>query len=309
MAKFFDDIGKDSNDLLSKDLPLSGAAKVTVETKNDSGVTLVATGRRYIKGKDSLVEATFEPTIDWSSQNVEIKGNFSSNSEYSKTVSVKDLGTKGTKLSLGAAQKVGNTTVTAGFSFKNENVAVKIADTYPINGDPMVFDGSFVGAYEKKIFVGLTSTYTMSSGDKPSAFLYGGKLGFDQPEFQGHVHARNAVKDKKDQMLLGAGWFHKISDVLKIGAGATFDTKNVQGPSVNLVADYKFDSSSSLRSKIGLQSHPDSSKPADLRLGFGLKQLFSKNATAIFGADLNARILAGQNSGDDHTFGVEIKFQ
>jgi len=310
MAKFFDDIGKDSADLLSKDFPASGTAQVSVETKNDSGVTLLVTGKRFIKGKDSLIEAQFEPTFDWAEKNLEIKGSLSTNGEYKDTVTLKDLGTKGTKLSAGFTHKPAGGIVTGGFSFKNDVVAVKLGGGYPIKKEsgPNV-EGSLVAAYEKKIFAGLSSTYALEGEKDPSAFTYAAKVGFDQPEFQGHISARSAIKDKKDQLLLGAGWYHKLSDVLRLGAAATFDAKNVAGPSVQVAADYKFDALTSLKAKLGFQAYPDGAKPADLRLGFGLKQYFTKSATVTFGADLNGRTLAGQNSGDEHSFGVDLKFQ
>lgn len=47
--------------------------------------TFVATGRRFIKDKEALVDATFEPTFDWASQNVEIKGSLSTANEYDFT--------------------------------------------------------------------------------------------------------------------------------------------------------------------------------------------------------------------------------
>jgi len=308
MAKFFDDIGKDSGDLLSKDFPSAGLAKINIEAKNDSGVTIAAAGRRFIKGKDALVEGTFEPTVDWSAHNLELKGNFSTSAEYSGTATLKDVGSKGSKLSAGLSHKSSGAVANAGASFKNEHVAVKVNGGIPFSDGALTSDASLVAAYEKKIFGGASVNYTHSTEKVPAALFWGIKVGFDQPDFQGHAHVRSAIKDKKDQLIIGAGWFHKINDNLKIGASAAFDTKQVQGPSVTIGKDYKFDGNSSVKAKFSFQAHADSSKPADLRLGFGVKQLFTKNASVTLGADLNARNLAGQNSGEDHSFGVELKF-
>jgi len=313
MAKFFDDIGKDSCDLLSKDLPSSGTAKVTVETQNDSGVKLVATGRRFVKDKQSLVEATIEETVDISKHNVEIKGNFSTSQEYSTTVSLKDLGTKGLKVAGGVAQKGDVLTAKGEATFKHDMGSFKFTGTVPVSEKRETgasVDAALVGAYEKKILAGLQATYTLGSEkpEKPATFFYGAKLGFDQPEFQGHLHARTAQKDKKDQLLLSAGWFHKYGS-WKLAVGATFDAKNVEGPSVQIAADYKFDNLTSIRERVSFRAFPDSARAAEIRLAIGLKQSFTKAATAVFGADFNARQLFGQNTGDEHTFGVELKFQ
>jgi hypothetical protein len=312
MAKFFDDIGKDSGDLLSKELPSSGAAKVTVETQNDSGVKLVATGRRFVKTKgESLVEATLEPTVDISKHNVEVKGSFSTSREYSTTVTLKDLGTKGTKFGGGVAEKGGVLTAKGDVSFKHDIASVKITGSVPVSEKRETgasVDAALVGAYEKKIFAGLQATYTLGVDDKPATFSYGAKVGFDQPEFQGHLHARTAQKEKKDQLLLSAGWFHKMSS-WKLAVGATFDAKNVEGPSVQIAADYKFDDQTSLRERFTFRAFPDSSKPFEVRYALGLKQAFTKGATATFGADLTARAPLGQNRGVEHTFGVVVMYQ
>jgi len=312
MAKFFDDIGKDSSDLLSKDLPSSGTAKVNIETKNDSGVTIAAAARRYVKGKDALVEATIEPTVDLAKQNIEVKGVLSTAGTYSGTFTYKDLGMKGSKVSATSTHSDVATTAGGGFSFKNDLVAVKANAAYPVRDDrdklsPSV-DATVAATYEKKAFAGVTASYTHSREKIPAVLLWGLKLGFEQAEYQGNLSVKNATKDNKDQLIIGAGWFHKISDALKLAASAAFDTKQVTGPTVSVGSEYKFDALTSYKERLTVQMHPDSNKEADVRLAFAIKQLFTKNASASFGADLNARALIGQNSGDDHTFGVELKF-
>jgi len=290
-------------------LPSSGTAKVTVEAKNDSGLTFVATGRRFVKGKDVVVEGTFEPTWDWSAQNLELKSNLTTNNTFSHTFTFKDLGSKGSKLSVTAAQTDKGYQAGAGASFKNDLFSFKFNGTYPQNKEvgPKA-DLSLTATYEKKAHAGASVGYTLGTEKSAAALLWGLKLGYDQPEFQGLVDVRTASKDKKDQLIVGASWFHKINDSLKLALAAAFDTKQVAGPSVTVASEYKFDALTSLKTKAAFQAHTDATKQADVRLGFGLKQLFTKSAAATFGADLNARHLLGQQTGEDHTFGVEIKF-
>jgi len=290
-------------------LPSAGTAKVTVETKNDSGVTFNASGRRSIKGKDTVVDGTFEPTWDWSAQNLELKSNLSTNNTFTHTLTFKDLGSKGSKLSAVAAQTDKGYQAGAGASFKNDVFTFKFNGTYPQNKEVGgKADLTLTAAFEKKAHAGASVSYTLGTEKSAAALLWGLKLGYDQPEFQGVVDVRTASKDKKDQLIVGATWFHKINESLKLALAAAFDTKQVAGPSVTVGSEYKFDALTSLKTKVGFQAHTDASKQADVRLSVGLKQLITKNAAATFGADLNARHLAGQHAGEDHAFGVEVKF-
>jgi hypothetical protein len=70
MAKFYEDIGLDSSDLLSKGYPVAGVVKVTTETKTADGITLVTTGRRFLKDKAAAVEIGFEPKYEYAARNV-----------------------------------------------------------------------------------------------------------------------------------------------------------------------------------------------------------------------------------------------
>jgi len=63
----------------------------------------------------------------------------------------------------------------------------------------------------------------------------------------------------------------------------------------------------SIKTKLGVQTHTDGSKPYEARLGLGLKQALAANFTATIGADLNVRQLFNVNAGPDHSFGLEAK--
>jgi len=303
MAKFYDDIGLDSNDLLAKGYPVAGLVKVTAETKTADGVSLVATGRRFVKDKAPAVEIGLEPKFDYSAKNVELTANVTTSAEYSTTATLKDLGLKGTKLGVTAASGAKGVSYKGATSFKNENVAVKLAGTYTLGDKPIVVDGSLVGAYEKKFFAGASGNYATAAGDKAALLLWGTKLGVEQGDLQAHIFANTTEKN----LLVGAGWFQKVSDALKVGANITADAKQVAGPAATVGSEYKFDGLTSLKSKVGVQTHTDGSKPWEARLGLGLKQALSANFTSTIAADVNVRQLLGTNAGADHSFGLEVK--
>jgi len=303
MAKFYEDIGLDSSDLLSKGYPVAGVVKVTSETKTADGVTFVATGRRFLKDKAAAVEIGFEPKYEWAARNVEVSVNVNTSNEYSTTAALKDIGIKGTKLSATAASGAKGVSYKAASSLKNDNVAVKTAATYTLGEKPIAVEGSLVGAYEKKFFAGVSGNYATAVGDKPALLLWGTKLGVEQGDLQSHIFANTTEKN----LLVGVGWFQKISDALKIGANVTADAKQVAGPAGTLGSEYKFNSLSSLKLKVGVQTHTDGSKPFEARFGAGLKQALSANFTATVGADINVRQVMGKNAGPDHSFGLEAK--
>jgi len=303
MAKFYDDIGLDSSDLLSKGYPVAGVVKFTSETKTADGITLVATGRRFLKDKAPAVEIGLEPKFEWNARNVELSANVTTSAEYSATAALKDVGTKGTKISATASSGSKGVSYKAASSLKNNNVAVKTAATYTLGDKPFVLEGSLVGAYEKKFFAGVNGIFATAIGDKSVQILWGTKLGVEQGDLQSHIFANTTEKN----LLVGVGWFQKISDALRIGANVTADARQVAGPAGTLGSEYKFDSLSSIKLKIGVQTHTDGSKPFEARFGVGLKQALSANFTSTLGADLNIRQALGKNAGPDHSFGLEVK--
>jgi len=303
MAKFYEDIGLDSSDLLSKGYPVAGVVKFTSETKTADGITLVATGRRFLKDKAAAVEIGFEPKFEWAARNVELSANVNTSAEYSATAALKDVGTKGTKVSGTASSGAKGVSCKTAISLKNNNVAVKTSATYTLGDKPLVLDASLVGAYEKKFFAGVSGNYASAVGDKPAQFLWGTKIGVEQGDLQSNVFANRTDKN----LLVGVGWFQKISDALRIGANITADAKQVAGPAGTIGSEYKFDSLSSLKLKAGVQTHTDGSKPFEARFGVGLKQALSANFTSTLGADVNVRQLMGTNAGPDHSFGLEVK--
>lgn len=281
---------------------MNGGVKVSAETKTSDGVTLIATGRRFVKDKAVAVELGLEPKYDYTARNVEFTANVNTSAEYSATATLKDVGTKGTKIGLTATSNAKGVSYKASTSFKNDNVAVKLAGTLALDR-PIVLDGSIVGAYEKRFFAGLSGNFTAASGDKAAVLLGGAKVGIEQGDVQAHLSGTLTEKN----LLLGVGWFQKVSNALKVGASILVDGKQVAGPAGTLGSEYKFDNLSSLKTKIGVQYPSDGTKPWEARLGVGLKQALSANVTATIAADVNVRQVLGTNAGPDHSFGLEVK--
>jgi len=73
----------------------------------------------------------------------------------------------------------------------------------------------------------------------------------------------------------------------------------------SLGGDLKCDKYTTLKAK-GVVKH--SKKDSEIRSGLALKQQICPCLLATFGVDLNVPLLFGQDLGEPHSFGVELKF-
>jgi hypothetical protein len=305
MATFYDDLGKNADDLIIKGFPAEGSFKVSTETKTSNGVTLLTTGRRFFKGGNENVEALFEPKFNWAEQNVEVTGKLSTSSEYEGGVAVKDLGAKGTKLALTAIQNKAGVSAKPSIEFKNENVAVKTAVTVPddFTGKPVNIEASATANYENvnvgsKVNVATAHT----TGDKETAlsFFWNLKAGYLQPLWQAIGWFNNAPKSN----VVGGSFYQEVTPAVKLGAQFAVDRLAANpSPAASVSGEYKYAVDTVLKSKLGVNA------AKDLRVGLALQQNWTTSSTVTIGADLNALQLLGTNKGDAHSFGVEIKLK
>jgi len=308
MATFYDDLGKSADDLIAKGYPAEGSIKVSTETKADNGVTLVSTGRRFVKAGQDGVEVLLEPKWNWAERNVELTGKLSTESAYEAGVSVKDLGAKGSKLSLTGNQGKEGASVRAGVDFKNENVAVKVAATYPDepSSKPISADVSAVAAYEN-VNVGAkinaTTAYTKGEKETASSLFWSAKVGYLQPLWQLVGWWNNA----SGKNIVGGSFWQEVTPAVKLGTSFNVDRLNEKGsPSAALSSEYKYAADTIIRSKLGV-SQPKDVK--ELRLSLALQQNWTSSSTVTIGADLNSLQLLGTNQGAPHTFGLEVKLK
>jgi len=305
MATFYDDLGKNADDLIIKGFPAEGSFKVSTETKTSNGVSLVTTGRRFFKAGNENVEALFEPKFNWAEKNVELTGKLSTNNEYEVGSSIKDLGTKGSKLSLTANQSKAGIVVKGGVDFKNENVAVKTSVGAPddLSGKPINVEASAVAAYENVNVGGKVNVATAHvKGDKETAtsIFWNLKAGFLQPLWQSVAWFNNA----KDSNVVGASFYQDVTPAVKVGTSFTVDRLAANSaPAANVTSEYKYAADTVLKSKLGVNS------AKDLRVALALQQNWTTSSTVTIGADLNALQLLGTNKGDAHSFGVEVKLK
>jgi len=305
MATFYDDLGKNADDLIAKGFPADGSVKVSTETKTANGVSLTTTGRRFVKGGQDGVEILLEPKYNWATQNVEVTGKISTESAFEAGVSVKDLGAKGSKLSLTGNQAKTGASAKVGADFKNESVAVKSAVTYPddAGSKPINVEGSAVAAYDVVNFgakVNFASSYTRAEKETASSLFWNLKLGLLYPLWQAVGFYNNA----NNSNVVGGSFWQEVTPAVKYGATLTLDRANEKNaPAGSFVGDYKIAADTSAKAKVSVSS------AKDLRLALALQQNWTTSSTVTLGTDLNALQLLGSNSGSAHTFGLEVKLK
>jgi hypothetical protein len=308
MATFYDDLGKNADDLITKGFPAEGSVKVSTETKTANGLTLVTTGRKFVKNSVEGVEVLLEPKAVWAEKNVELTGKISTDSAYEAGVSVKDLGAKGSKLSLTVNQAKTGNSLKAGADFKNENVAVKAAVTYPDDAaaKPINAEASAVVAYEKVNVgakVNYATAFTKDNKETASSFFWNAKVGYLQPLYQLVGYFNNANKSN----VVGGSFYQEVTPAVKLGASFSVDRANEKAaPAASVSGDYKYAADTLVKSKLSVFSK-DAAK--ELRLALALQQNWTSSSTVTIGADLNALQLLGSNQNAPHSFGLEVKLK
>jgi len=306
MATFYDDLGKNADDLVNKGFPAEGSFKISTETKTSNGVSLIATGRRFFKSGTENVEALLEPKVNWEAHNVELTGKLSTGNEYETGASVKDVGAKGSKLSLTANQGKAGVSGKIGADFKNENVAVKTAVTVPddLSGKPVNVEVSTVAAYEQVNVGGKLNVSTPhSKGDKEQALslLWNLKAAVLQPVWQAVAWFNNATATSNE---IGGSFWQEVTPNVKLGTSFAVDRlAQNNAPKASVVGEYKYAADTVVKSKLSVN------QAKDLRVGLGLQQNWTTSSTVTIAADVNALQLLGTNKGDATTWGVEIKLK
>jgi len=306
MATFYDDLGKQADDLIGKGFPAEGSFKISTETKTENGVTLTTTGRRFFKAGAENVEALFEPKFLWAAQNVEFTGKFSTGSEYETGVNVKDLAGKGSKLAFTGTQNPKGWSLKPAVEFKNDLVAVKASVTWPDDrvAKAVNAEATAVAAYEKSVNVGGKVTYATGYTARGAAVEpvlgWAVKGGYLQTAWQAVASFTQGVGSQ----IVGGTYWHKVTDATTVSTTFSVDRLAANAaPAAAVAGEYKYDGETKLKSKFAVT-------PAkDFRLGLALEQTWTKASTVTIGADLNALTLLGTNKGDAHSFGVEIKLK
>jgi len=316
MAIFYGDIGKECNDLLDKGYPTSGQFKISTEVKTPNGITINSSGRRYLKKGEEQVEAIFEPKFELKERKLELTGKLTTTQVFEIGASLKDLVADGSKISFnGVSDDRAGPGLKGELSFKNLIVAVKGSAQYPFREDKSVkMNTGAVFRYQQfllgvEINADLLNTHQKTEKKSPG-FLWNALFAYHTPTrcMNGFINNKAGEgADAKPQSILGLGWYQKVTEALKFGVQFSLDQNLTQGPACIVGGEYKFDGSTTLKGKFGVKVDKPEKHP-EFRLGLSGIQSISPYLTATLGADINVRSLLGNPLGENHSFGLELKF-
>jgi len=305
MAKHLEDIGKDAKDLLSQDFPSDGSFKITTQAKNSENVTVKSSISRHVK-KDKVsrevISAVFEERYEDKVRNLELHGKITTNNEYNGSVTVKDLIGYGSKIELNLYKTPDSISASPSVTYKTDSVAIKSKIMYPLSGRKsaikLFVDAGFLLS---NIYGGFGTSLTL---DSPKATIdLEGVASYTDKNF--HLTAKGKHNLQSNIFGFGLSFFYRLARrstlAVEVTSDSTLETFNITAGGQS-----KCDKYTTLKGKAAFKQ---SKKDTEIRSSLSLKQRVSPSILAIFGADLNLPLLFGQEIGDPHSFGFELKFE
>jgi len=293
----FADFGKESNDLILKGFPTSGF-KVIAETQTPNSIAIKTT----VAGPEKLSLAV-QPTFNLPEYKcVTLKADYST-SALEGTLSLADLGTKGTKLEFSAKRDAEDKrSASANFSFVNETINFKATGTKPLSTDPASVNVDAVGQFPEKVYWGLNVKYATKKD-----LEFNARLQMVAPD---DTYTIGVLLDhKKDKSWdLSWLWYQRITSAVKYSWSFVTNSKANTNPSCAVAGEYKLDEVSIVRGKVSVAKPAENADP-NLRVALALNQNLSTHTTVTVGADINASTLLGLKGGPDHAIGFEVKLK
>jgi len=280
------DLGKSSNDLLSKDFPIHGTA-LEVKTKTPSGVTFKVAGNRDAKAAingdietkytDKAHGLTF--TQAWTTANV-----------LRTQVEIENQIAKGLKLDLATAllPEKGQKSALLNATYKQPGLHTRaFLDLFK---GPTFTADTVIG--RDGFLLGAEASYNVTEG---RITRYSGAVGFSAPEYAVALHGLGNLS------TFAASYYHRVSPDVEAGAKAVYDTKSTTG-GVNLEVGAKayLDSAAFVKAKINNAGI----------LALGYTQALRPGVKASFGLALDTQKLnEASPTGPAHKVGASFVFE
>jgi len=269
--------------------------KVTSVFRSVGGLKLKTIGDRPANGNLVL---SVEPEYKWTSQNVTFEGKFATDRKCESTLSVTDLGTKGTKFYGKKMMEKNDLTFEGGLEYKDSNVAINGRATYPLKDK--IFKGYLASVFRHGEYsIGGDGEYFSEGG----VANWSAKLqkDFDKSSLCFYTNHVIIPKKKEDspKSEIGFGYSQVINESLK--GALDFKLESNDESTTRFGYDYQFDKNTNLKSRISLKSKDN------LRAAFVYKQKILSTKVA-FGADLDLKHVTGLDSTNDNRFSISLSY-
>lgn len=238
MAIAFSDIAKQSNDIASKDFFHSAPVAVEVKTTAPNGVTFTAKGKNSTKG---AVSASIESKFVDKETGLTVTQGWANNNALSTKLELANALAPGLKSEL-----VSNIVPGVSKSVKLNNYYTQ--DAFNVRAFVDIFKGpTFNGdfTFGKD---GFTTGASLSYDIKAAALTgYSAGIGYKKSVYALSLIAANNLS------VFTAGYYHKVSPVLEVGAKGTYDSKSTSSASpvaIEFASKYALDSTAFVKAKI-----------------------------------------------------------
>jgi voltage-dependent anion channel protein 2 len=282
------DLGKSSNDLLTKDFPFSGAT-LEVKTKTPSGVVFKVGGNR--DNKSNIINGDLESkytnrkhgftfTQTWTTANV-LKSQFEIENQIAK----------GLKLDLNTTlqPEKGNKSALINAAYKQSGVHTRAAlDVYK---GPTFTADTVLG--RDGFLVGAECAYNVTEGN---ITRYAAAVGYNAPEYAVTIHGLNNLN------TFSASYYHRVNADVEAGAKAVYDTKATYGGvALEVGAKTYLDANTAFKAKINNSGV----------LALGYVQSIRPGFKASFGLALDTQKLNDTTAagGPSHKVGASFTFE
>ncbi|GAB5593700.1 Mitochondrial porin [Umbelopsis nana] len=231
----FNDIGKSSKDLLSKDFPV-GSVKFEVKTTAPDGVSFKVSGQR--DNKTGIILGDLETKYSDKANGISFTEAWTTSNHLNGKVELENNLAKGLKLEVltSLLPSVGQKTAKVNAIYKQPNVhTVASLDVFKTH-----FNVNTVVGHEG-FLAGGEIAYDVLDG---KIARYNATLGYSAPEYAVAVHATNSLS------VFSASYYHRVSSDVEAGGKAVWDSKGSNAVALEVGAKYQLDRTAFVKAKI-----------------------------------------------------------
>jgi len=303
MALFYKKLYQPLKDTLEEDYPdlnpklISDGNNVGLKLihilKTQNGLKLKTTHTRDPNSNfTTLIESEFKIP----QYNLTLEGKIGTDRKFQGTVSLVDLGTKGSKFFVRGISEEEKLSGEVGFEYKNSSLAVNGTFTKPLEGK---FRGIGAGVYK-------IQNYSLGGDvefDQEKITRFSAKVQMDNSDTTICAFLNDIVVPKREsdkpKKEIGFGFFNKIRPDLN--GAVDFKVDNNFDTEIRVGSEYQVDKSTSFLSRFFM-------KRKDFRFGLVYKQKLTPTTKLKIGTDINTRSFFGTTDSktNDHRFNISF---
>lgn len=278
----FSDLGKSTNDLLSKDYPI-GSAKLEVNTTTPNGLKFTVVGNK--DNKNGNINSELKTKYSDKSRGLTITEHWNTANVLGAQIELQDSIAKGLKLDLigSILPASGKKHAKVGLEFKQSNVHTRgSVDLFAKDGPTLHSD---VVVESEGFLVGGDVAYNVND-----AILsrYNVALGYTNKDYTINMCASNKFG------IFSASYYHKVNSDVEAGAKATWNKASSDNVSLEVGTKYLLDKNAFVKAKVDNTG----------RLGLGYTQVLRQGVKVGLGGSFDTTRLQE----NVHRVGLSIVF-